>query len=190
MSVFCALAGGAPAYAQSQAEPPAADVVPLVDAVLVVSIDTIKRDSLAGRGIREQTDALRHALRDELDLRREALRAEEKTLAEQRTQLSRDAFAEQVAAFEQKVRSLRRDDQDDGARVQRALTKAHTELRKALVPIFSAIMAQRSAGVMLNRDETGVILYAHSLDVTEEAIKRLDDAVPRIEVRLATDVNE
>lgn len=163
---------------------PGADMQPVVEAVLLVSMERILRDSLAGRSIRQQAETLRDAFRTDREIRREALRDEERALAEQRRQIDRAEFATRVTAFEDKVRSLRRDEQDDGARLQRAVARAHGELEKALAPILFAIMAERAAGVMLNSDEKAVVLFASGLDVTEEAIKRLDEVVPSLEVRL------
>lgn len=157
-------------------------------AILVVSMDRILRDSQAGQSIREQAEELSTALRTELDLRREALREEERDLASLRDGLERATFNQRAEEFEEKVRALRRDEQDDGARLQRALARATSELRRSLQPILVTIMSERRAGVML--DEQHVLFNDKSLDVTEEAIKRLDVAAPKIDFTLSATESE
>lgn len=167
--------------AGAQEEPTPPDAEPALS-VLVVNTERILRESEAGRSIGDQADALRTALRSELDIRLATLRAEERELAELREELERDLFDERAAAFEEKVRALRRDQQDDGARLQRALSAAHGALKEQLSPIMFAIMAERRAVVVIEAKDAP--FYATSVDVTAEAIKRLDAAVSRIEVRL------
>ena len=153
--------------------------------VLIVSMDRILRESAAGRSVQEQAEALRAKLRGALDDRRKKLRDEERALANLRNTMERDAFDERVADFEAEVRELRRDEQGDSGRLQRAVGLARSQLREQLAGVLVQLMTERGAGVMIDKKQ--VLVSANGLDVTDEAIKRLDAVVSRLEVNLTSE---
>ena len=180
---LAACLGGAPvALAQNSG----ADAgKPTLSGVLIVSMDRILRESAAGSSVQEQAEALREGLRGALDDRRKQLRDEERELAQLRASLEREAFDERVADFETKVRELRRDEQRDSGRLQRAVGLARAQLREQLAGILVQLMTERGAGVMIDKKQ--VLVSANGLDVTDEAIKRLDAVVSRLEVNLTSE---
>lgn len=150
--------------------------------MLVISVERIQRDSLAGRSISAQADAFRGAMRADLSERRDALRAEERAIADQRDALTPAAFDARVAQFEDRVRALRRDEQDGTARLQRAVSGGFAALREKLRPVLVAVMSERSAAVML--ESANVLISARTIDVTDEVIQRLDRQLSVIDLEL------
>ena len=60
------------------------------------------------------------------------------------------------------------------------MNQANAEIEKALRPILNAILAERKATVMLDR---GVIIVGSvDIDVTANAIQRLDQVLPAVKV--------
>ncbi|MBX2854010.1 MAG: OmpH family outer membrane protein [Rhodobacteraceae bacterium] len=161
------------------------DAKPVLSGVLIVSMDRILRESAAGGSVQEQAESLRERLRASLDDRRKKLRDEERELAKLRDTMERDAFDERVADFEAQVRELRRDEQGDSGRLQRAVGLARAQLREQLAGILVQLMTERGAGVMIDKKQ--VLVSANGLDVTDEAIKRLDAVVSRLEVNLTSE---
>ncbi len=104
------------------------------------------------------------------------LTAEEADLARRRPDLDPDAFRAEADDFDRRVTALRR--------TQDAKTRALLDRRDALadgfweevLPVLGAIMAERGAGVILDRGS--VFLTAAEVDVTSELIARLDAAAP------------
>lgn len=148
--------------------------------ILVVDIEAILKRSAAGGAIQSQAEAMRDRFQATFKTREDALLAEERALAELRQELDRETFEARAAAFEAEVRTLRRDRREIGEQVQRVFFGATSELKERLQPILVEIMSERRAGVLLDTRE--VLLSATALDVTEEAIRRLDAAVSRIEL--------
>lgn len=159
-----------------------------VTPILVVSREKLLNESRAAKSIQAQADALRDELRESLKARQEALRAEELELTELRETLDSANFDARVAAFTEKVRELKRDTNDAGARLQRAVLAARTELQQAARPVLLALMAERRALVMLEKDD--VVISVTALDVTQEAIDRLDASAPNIDVQLPSEQDE
>ena len=152
-------------------------------AILVVSMDQIRSRSLAAQSIERQAADFRQRLREELDSRREALRAEEKALVSLRDTLDREAFEFRAAEFERQVRQLKEERRRRANQLQAALRRATDALDTALRPILAQIMAERGAAVLI--DNRNVVLSATALDVTQVAIKRLDASMPSLEVQFS-----
>lgn len=151
--------------------------------VLIVNMDRIFRDSATAQAVQDQVNALRDATQEDLRARQDALLAEERALVALRATLAADEFAARAERFQEQARALRRERTESGAQLQRALARANTELRGALQPILQQIMVERRAGVLI--DNRNVVLSVTALDVTEDAIARLDAAALEIEVRLS-----
>ncbi|MEL6316059.1 MAG: OmpH family outer membrane protein [Pseudomonadota bacterium] len=164
-AALLAVAAAAGAHAQDAAAP----------AVLVVNIDRVLKVSSAGASIQRQAEEMRDSFQRNLKEREDALLSEERSLAEVRESLDRDTFETRARAFEENVRKLRRDRREIGEGVQRAFFRATAELKRRLQPVLIEIMNERKAGVMLDTRE--VLLSATALDVTEEAIAKLDAVV-------------
>lgn len=155
--------------------------------IVIISIERVLRESAAGRSIQAQAQELRAAQEAQRRAQEEALLTEERELVELRQQVEqadfdRDEFDARARAFEEKVQALRVANRENAERVQRALQEATDELKRRLQPILIAIMDERRAAVML--DDSTVVLSATVIDVTNEAIRRLDAEVPFIELRV------
>lgn len=142
--------------------------------VLVIDREAVLRRSALGRGrlaIIAEDEAALAAENREIETR---LTAEEADLAARRPEMEPDAFRVEAEAFDRRVTELRR--------AQDAKTRALVERRDALadgfwqevLPVLGIIMAERGAGVILDRGE--VFLTAAEVDVTAELVARLDAA--------------
>jgi Skp family chaperone for outer membrane proteins len=151
-------------------------------AILLVDSQEILRDSLAAKDIRRQIDAYRTRFQGEINKQEEGLRKDEAELKRQRAVLSADAFEQKRRAFEEKVTDVQRGIQERNQRLERALNQATDSLRRSLAPIFADIMKARGANLLL--DQNQVLVGAVEMDVTKEAIQRLDQKLPSVKVVL------
>lgn len=154
----------------------------MADQVLIVDMTRLMNESAPAQRIKARADALRVDLNQQIDTRRQELRDEEQEMVKLRETLEREAFNERAAAFEQRVRELKRDARQLSDNLQRTLRRAEEQLRRATTPILINIMSERGARVMLEKRD--VVLSANNLDVTEEAIRRLNAADLQIEVNI------
>jgi outer membrane protein len=144
--------------------------------ILVVDMQRIQRDSSAAISVREQTAAMRTNLEKTIAERAREISSEEAELAELRQRLTTDEFRARVRNFEEKVFANRDFAQRESSKLQSLLAQASTRLRREIAPILAQLLREREAQLML--DSSQVILNAETLDVTDEVIQRLDEAMP------------
>lgn len=166
---------GADARAQAARQAPAA-------VIILVDSQEILAESAAGKSLRAQIESYRKKFQADLSKREDDLRKQEAELKRQRTLLSPEAFEERRKTFEQQVTGVQREIQDRNKSFETALTDARKQLLTALEPIFADIMKEYGANLML--DQNQVVLGATTLDITKEAIRRLDSKLPKMTVQL------
>ncbi len=149
---------------------------PLAAPVLTLDQDRFFVESAFGRAVVErEREALRRL--DEENQRIEAeLIAEEQALTELRRTLPPEDFAARATAFDEKVERIR-DEQDAKAA---ALTSGRDAERQkflqAAIPVLGELLNEKQAVAIL--DKSTIILSLSAIDVTDEAIARVDAALP------------
>lgn len=167
--VLLALALAAPAAAQTTQ-------LELPPPVLTIEAERLLAESAFGRGIAAEVEEAARRLAEENRRIEAELLAEERALTDRRSMLSPDEFRPLAQAFDEKVQMLRAG-QDAK---QRALSEISEEGRQRFfqeaVPVLSEIVRERGALVLLDRRE--VFLSADAIDITDEAITRIDAQLP------------
>lgn len=140
--------------------------------ILTIDQDRLFAETRLGlRGARA-VEAEAEALAEENRRIESELRAEEIALTEQRGTLDPEAFAELADAFDAKVQRIRAE-QDAKAR---AVAQMQDEARQSFFieigGILSAIVRERGAVLILDRRD--VFLSADAIDITDEAIARIN----------------
>lgn len=132
-----------------------------------------------GSGVSERVSAEIERLRQELaeeNARIEAeLIAEELALTEQRPTMDPEAFRELADAFDQKVQALRAEQDAKLVRLQQLRDEERQNFVRQITPVLTAIVRERGAVVVLDR--RAVVLSADAIDITEEAIRRVNAAL-------------
>ena len=130
------------------------------------------RSRAAARGL-AAIEAQAEALATENREIEAALAAEELDLTEKRPDMEPAAFRKLADAFDEKVQVIR-DEQDAKARELQLL---RDEERQAFLqrarPVLAEIARERGAYIVLDR--RSVFLSADQIDITDEAIQRMDD---------------
>ncbi len=144
--------------------------------VLIIDADRLLAESAFGRAAAGEIEAAVRQLAEENRRIEAELLAEERALTARRAELSPEAFRPLADAFDTKVERLRAE-QDEKERALAELGEAGRQRFFAeTVPILSAIVRERGALVLLERRE--VFLSADAIDITDEAIARIDAALP------------
>ncbi len=146
--------------------------------ILVVDMQRIQRDAAASASVRRQITELRSELEIIIAERSKAISDEEATLAEQRARLTADELRARVREFEKKVFANRDFAQREAGKLQVLQAQAQATLRRNIAPILAIVMQERNAQLML--DKSQVVLSAETLEVTDEVLTRLDEAMPNI----------
>jgi outer membrane protein len=112
--------------------------------------------------------------------REAALRSEGQALQQQLAILSPSVKAAKIKAFEVKQTALQQDVQKQQGLIQGGVLKARQQVEQALGPILQAIMTERGANLLLDRN--AVVLGTVDVDITSVAITRLNQKMPAVKV--------
>lgn len=102
-----------------------------------------------------------------------ALIAEEGELTEQRATMEPAAFRELADAFDERVQTLRAEQDEKVRQLSRLRDDARASFFNEVGAILSEIVREKGALVVLDRRQ--VILSADRIDITDEAIQRIND---------------
>lgn len=157
---------------------------PLPDPVLlVVDKAALLQMSKAGQDIGRQVQAYAQTARAQLEPQAKALRAEEATLRAQIGALPPEERQKRVSAFEAKEQAFQQVATQKDAQVKQAVSAAQKELSAKMGPILKQIMADRHANMIVDKQ---AVVFGNdpTLDVSQEAVKRLDAVLPSVPVQL------
>jgi Skp family chaperone for outer membrane proteins len=133
-------------------------------------------DSRFGKAALERERAAIFALEAENARIEQELIAEEQSLTEQRKTLPADEFAALAQAFDIKVEGIRAA-QDAKARDLTQQREAERQrFLQVAVPVLGTLMEEKGAVMVL--DKSAIILSLTEIDITDEAIARVDQAAP------------
>ena len=171
LALALALALAGPAAGQDAAPAPSGGTV-----VLVLDRDRVLSQSRLGAALLAEIEADGRALAAENAEIQQSLRAEEAELTERRPDMDPDAFREEARAFDERVQAIRAE-QDEKTRALLQRREAVPDLFwEQALPVLAAILDERGAGLLLERGD--VFLSSDTLDITDEAIARIDAATP------------
>ncbi len=173
--MLAALAGAA--SSQQNIEAPEFDVTAdqVVTAVLTVDIDRLFSQSQFGQRVAQSYATEREMLATENRRISDALREEELALTAQRAQMTPVVFRTEAEAFDEKAQSIRRAQDAKARALEDTLAQGRDQFLEVTRPILGQLMVDRGAFAILDR--RSVLLSLGSIDVTEDAIVRIDAAI-------------
>lgn len=142
--------------------------------VLTIDAERILDESAFGRNLSAEFEARARALAAENREIEQMLLSEERDLTERRPELPPDEFRALADAFDEKVQRLRAQQDEKERELAGFRENERQRLLGEIVPILSEIVRERRALVILDRRD--VFLSADSIDITDEAIRRIDAA--------------
>ena len=146
--------------------------------ILVVDMQKVQRDAAASVSVTEQIAVLRSELGAAIAKRSEAINREETELAKERDKLTAEELRTLARQFERKVFAHRDFEQQETTKLQLLQAQARAAIRGRIIPILTSVMRERNAQIML--DKTQVVLSNEALDVTDEVLNRLNEALPTL----------
>ena len=156
------------------ARPQETGVPPVQAGVLTIDQDRLFSETKLGADTLAGLEAEAQALAAENQRIEGELIAEERRLTEQRADLEAEAFRDLANEFDERVQRIR-DEQDQKARdLTRTRDEARSVFFRDVAVIISDIVREKGALVVLDRRD--VFLSADSIDITDEAIRRVNAA--------------
>lgn len=168
----CALLGlsGQPGAGQ---DAPAA-VAKAPSPILTLDDERLFSGSAFGKAVIARHDAATQALIDENRRIEAALETEEKELTARRSAMTRENFLPLSEAFNQKVEGIRKAQDAKSRELTRAIDEDRQSFLQAARPILAEVMVDAGASAIIDR--RAVLVGFENIDVTDEAIARLDAA--------------
>ncbi len=151
--------------AEAQTQQPAAP-----QPILVVDRERVLRDSAPGRALAAAVQEQRLALQSASTAAEKAMEAEETEIDRIRDHLTREQFEERLRDFDQRVRQVRRDQQQASQDLHARFNDARREMEQALNLVLRDILQERGASVLLNAQT--VIMAREEIDITAEAVDK------------------
>lgn len=143
--------------------------------IVVIDPNRLFAETQFGKRITDELEAEGKSLSEDNRRIEDELRAEEKSITEARKTMSPEEFRDLAEAFDIKVQGIRRErlaklralDDKRGNALQSFLGTAQG--------VLATLMRERGASVLL--DLRGVILNEGSVDITDEAVTKINEAI-------------
>ncbi|WP_082915085.1 OmpH family outer membrane protein [Paramagnetospirillum marisnigri] len=153
--------------ALAQARPVGAPVV-----VIIVDVQQIQRESLAGKGLITQRDKYQQSFQADFNAARQRLQASDQELAKQKGTIPQDAYDQKAKALEQQVVAFQRRTQVAVRALEKSTEAAAAELMNAILGITGEVANEMGANLVIPKQQ--VVLHEPSMDVTPKVIERLN----------------
>lgn len=141
----------------------------VVTPIVVIDRDRLLNETRQGALLLAKLDQEAQDLAAENSRIRNELTAEERELTDRRAELSPEEFRDLANAFDVRVQKIRAEADEK----ERLLSRATEEARHRFsLDVISDIARERGAFVVLNLRD--VVLFADSVNITDEAIRRIN----------------
>lgn len=144
----------------------------------ILDVQKILLESDAARSVQKQIQKRRDKFIEEISQQEQSLRTKEKELSEFRATLSADEFASKKQEFEKEFVEARRIAQKRKKSLDEAGAKALNKLSDELQAIVKQIAQEKGYTLILSKQD--VVLSDDSVDISTEAMSRLNKAVSEI----------
>jgi Skp family chaperone for outer membrane proteins len=167
--------GGLHAQETTGATPFEVPDVQIAPAILTVDLDRLFAQSQFGQRISREYNEGRADLANENRRIAESLREEELALAAQRPEMSIEVFRSEAEAFDEKAQGIRRAQDAKERALEETLVQGRTQFLEVTRPVLGQLMVERGAFAILDR--RSVVLSLGAIEITEDAIARVDEAL-------------
>ena len=150
-------------------------------AVMIVDINRVMRDAKVMGSIAEQIGNIRERYQEELTAEETKLRLEDRTLADQRSVLAPDVYDRKLKDLRERLAALKEEARKRGGALDRAHSEAMLRVRQSLFEVVRDLAKEQGANIVIQKS---ALVWAdeEGMERTEEALRRLDTALPRVEI--------
>lgn len=146
--------------------------------IAILDMERILRESKAAKNLREEIDSQRQAHQATLREQENALRAADQELARQRAVLSAEAFAAKRKELQEQAIGLQQELLSRQKEIEELFGRGINQVRNALAEVAKEIADERGISLILLK--ATIVLASRDLDITEEALQRLDERLPAV----------
>ena len=143
--------------------------------LFTVDMSKLFRSSDFGKNIISANNKARQKLQNQNIKLESELLLEEKELSEQRKILSLDEFRPKAVKFDNKVSLIRREQGEKEKNLINIVRKEETDFYQNIYPLLYELLLDRGGLVLV--DQRNVILWDSSIDITDDAIKLINETL-------------
>jgi outer membrane protein len=146
----------------------------------VIDLNYILSESDAAVDAAKQIEDIAKQIEEEIKNTDQDLIDEQNELIESQQIMAPAAFDEKRKEYENKVQNYNVTRQEKLMSIDRTVAESRNEVLNALKPILEEISNENGITILLEKNS--VLLNAENMDITEEALKKLNKKLPSIEV--------
>lgn len=146
--------------------------------IVVVDVQSLLKDSIAAKSIRNQVEIERTALEKEFSEIENKLRAQEKQLIADKPNMEPQAFNERRESFQKELLTAGRLVQQKKRGLEVAVAKATSQLRGEILKIVADLAEDRNYGLVLTRQN--IVIVVKEIDITQDVMERLNANVKTV----------
>jgi Skp family chaperone for outer membrane proteins len=165
----------------SFAQTPAPQALP-APVILIVDLQQILQDAKAAKGVQAVINQEYSAYTKEVAQQEDELQKSRTELERQRTVLAPDAFNTRARDLQQRYDTLGQVVQGRRQALQQSLNEAMVTVKNAALEVIADVVKERRANLVIEKQ--AVVFEAEGMDVTPDAIARLDKKLDSVPVNL------
>ena len=148
----------------------------------VIDLNFILVDAKAAKDASEQIEKIAADIEKEIKETDNELIDEQNKLIESQAVMAPEAFEKKAIEYEKKVANYNIVRQEKLLSIDTLIAKSRNDVLEALRPILEEISNEKGITVLLEKNT--VLLNAENMDITVEALKKLNKALPTLKVEL------
>ena len=143
--------------------------------LFTVDMTKLLRSSEFGKNIIAANNIARKKLQSENEELEKKLLLEEKELSELRKTLSVEEFRPKALEFDKRVSIIRAEQGKKEEILNKKVRKEETDFFKRIYPLLYEILIERGGLILV--DQRNIILWDNSVDITDDAIQAINQAL-------------
>jgi len=148
--------------------------------IAVIDTQRILREAASVVDLSRRVEALRQGFSTELQAREAEFRDSDLALARERSDLSAETYALRRRELEQRAAGLQRQFDERRKNLDRIFRQGMGRVQETVAEISREIAEERNLDLLLAK--VTIVLVRPSLEVTNEALKRLNKRLPKVEL--------
>jgi Skp family chaperone for outer membrane proteins len=172
----------APAQGQEKVQPPPMPMPTPI--VAVIDFQYVVKESAAGKSVRSQIDARQQQVQAEIKPIQQELESVRAEFGAREPGTSDNDYAAKRKAIRERVNELQRIIQERKRELDDMFNAGMHEVDLALVAVLKELAQERGINLILNAGRgRGLVLFAENqIVITDEALRRLDARLPKVEL--------
>ena len=146
----------------------------------VIDINRILSETKAAISASEQIEKIAIDIENEIKNSDEAIIEEQNLLIESQSIMAPEAFETKKNEYESKVQNYNNERQAKLMKIDELIATSRNDVLNALKPILEEISNEKGITILLEKGT--VMLNADKMDITNEALKKLDKSLQNIKV--------